>query len=136
VECVWQDPTGNQDWQLLLQKVCKVDPTIFHDLIARVIGTLTQEVNLFLQASVSQNDKVLPLFAANNQETLLKSLRLLDNILLVFCENEAQEWRTEKELMLFGAGVGGGPSLCAAMVQVYLNVAVNVFEFSVNNPER
>jgi hypothetical protein len=57
-------------------------------------------------------------------------MKLLESILLMFCEKHDEEvWHARKLDLLF-ASVNGGPSIFASMMQVYMNIAVNLFEFS------
>jgi hypothetical protein len=53
----------------------------------------------------------------------------------MFCEKHDEEvWHARKLELLF-APVNEGPSIFASMMQVYMNIAVNLFEFSVQgNP--
>ena len=54
----------------------------------------------------------------------------------MFCgKYEDEEWKQRKLELLF-APINGGPSIFVSMMQIYLNLAFNLFEFSMNNPEK
>jgi hypothetical protein len=58
-------------------------------------------------------------------------MKLLESILLMFCEKHDEEaWHARKLELLF-TPVNEGPSIFASMMQVYMNIAVNLFEFPV-----
>ena len=61
---------------------------------------------------------------------------MLDNILLVFCGKHEDEGWKERKLELLFAPINGGPSTFVSMMQIYLNLTFNMFEFSMNNPDK
>lgn len=72
---------------------------------------------------------------AKDQKTMLKTLKLLDNIFIMFAERyDTEEWKEAKLLILFQP-INNGPSIFASMMQIYLNQALNLFEFSLNAPD-
>jgi hypothetical protein len=61
-------------------------------------------------------------------------MKLLESILLMFCEKHDEEaWHARKLELLF-TPVNEGPSIFASMMQVYMNIAVNLFEFPYDCP--
>jgi hypothetical protein len=62
-----------------------------------------------------------------NWSSLLKTIRSLEFIIIMFSEKHDEEaWKQRKAQVLF-TPVNGGPSLLASMVQIYLNIAVNLY---------
>jgi hypothetical protein len=69
-------------------------------------------------------------FFANDQKSVLKVMKMLERLLLVFCGKHDEEvWRERKMEILFRP-ITGGLSIFASMFQVYLNLTYKLFEVS------
>lgn len=83
-----------------------------------------------LQSSKPEQDRRgLSSMQCTSHKTILNSMKMLDSILFMFNEKHVEEkWHSSKTTLLFEAQ--GGESFFASMMEMYLNIVVNMFEFS------
>jgi hypothetical protein len=118
--------------------------------VTRILGLLSQEMNFHIQASAnkpSEKNKVVAegkhaklsrasdLLTNFNQNDILKTLRLLDSVLLMFVQKHDEEAWLERKLKLLFSPMNGGPALFASLMQAYLHLAVNIFELGITDSE-
>jgi hypothetical protein len=116
-----------------------------------VIGLLTQEIKFFVSAirnkvekSDGQDDnkkehtklsKASELMSSVNHKTILRTMKMLEQILLIFSEKHSEEKWLNRKMHIIFKPISNGPSIFASLMQIYLNLAFNMFELSLKAAE-